>query len=501
MKGAALFAFLVFCPGGISSAAVPGFDGFFPAGAARGTTNSVVATGKSDVWPARIWVDSPGLEFTAETNKGVFSVRAAADARPGPRLVRLYADDGPGDFHFFVIGEGSEILEIEPNNHFKKPQPIGKLPVTINGRLDKNGDVDSFAIALAAGQWLDARVDSYTLMSKVDAVLRLVSTNGEQLAWNHDFITLDPRLSWHATQDEQVMLQIFGFAYPPGSEIGFTGGESAVYRLHIMTTNGEPRCGNAVERPLVEGTPDAVQPVTLPAVVQGSIGTMGHENRYSIELKKNDIMEIRVDAASLGSPLDAWVKIEETTGKTVATTDDVDGSRDPRLEWKAPSNGTFNVAVGSVTHRGGAEFCYRLSIQKAGPDFSAALSSSAFDVVRGQTNELKFNLKRLRGFTNGLAAVFTGLPDSITALTTNLSSGDGTISIGLAASPDAPRFQGPVHLELMDSVTHERRAVPFDLTTRGETGFNHLLVDSTDIFWLTVLPKPVEASKPKSKKK
>ena len=75
---------------------------------------------------------------------------------------------------------------------------IGTVPVTINGRLDKNGDVDSFAIALKAGEWLDARLVSYELMGKLDGVLRLVDGKGYQLEWNHDFATLDPRLQWQA---------------------------------------------------------------------------------------------------------------------------------------------------------------------------------------------------------------------------------------------------------------------------------------------------------------
>ncbi len=86
------------------------------------------------------------MSFNAETNKGKLRVRVAADAEPGPRFVRIYNDEGASEPRFFVVGNGTEIGEVEPNNHFAKAQVITNLPVTINGRLDKNGDVESFAV-------------------------------------------------------------------------------------------------------------------------------------------------------------------------------------------------------------------------------------------------------------------------------------------------------------------------------------------------------------------
>lgn len=483
-----------------SFAAAPAFDGFVPAGGARGTSNLVAATGKSEVWPPKVWVDGPGLAFTAGTNKGTFSVSIAPDAKPGPRLVRLYNEEGASDPHIFVIGNGRELAEVEPNNHPAKAQPVGGLPVTINGRLDKNGDVDSFAIDVRSGQWLDARVDSHTLMSKVDAVLRLVSTNGQQLAWNHDFITLDPRLMWRAPEEGRVILQIFGFAYPPDSGITLTGGESAVYRLHVAVTGSKPEiCGSPTETEPnnIAGT---AEPIDLPAIVHGTIGTGEDHDRFLFTLKKDEFIEARVDAASFGSPLDAWLKVEDSAGKALAQSDDVDGSLDPRLEWKAPTNGNFMIAVGSVTHRGGQDFCYRLSIQRAKPDFSATLGAGALELTSGATNELKLDLKRLRGFTHELVVAFRDLPPGVMALTNGLPPKDGAVSIPLAASVDAPRFQGSVGLFLMDAATQSERAVPFELTTRGETGYHHLLIETADRFWLTVRPKSVAEPKPAAKK-
>jgi hypothetical protein len=149
-------------------------------------------------------------------------------------------------------------------------------------------------------------------MSKVDAVLRLVSTNGQQLAWNHDFITLDPRLIWRAPMDQTVVLQIFGFAYPASSEIQLTGGEGAVYRLHLSVTESCPP--NPFTSPVVKQSKhgsDSVPSLELPASITGKILRAEDEERFSFHAKEDELVEVRIEAASLGSPLDAWLKIED----------------------------------------------------------------------------------------------------------------------------------------------------------------------------------------------
>ena len=478
----------------------PPLEGFYPAGGQRGTTNIVTALGKFGAWPLKVWSSGAGLTFGAQTNKGRFTVAISPEAASGPRLVRLYNDDGASEPRIFVVGEEHEITETEPNNHFAKPQRPGQLPVVVNGRLDKSGDVDSFAIDLDAGQWLDARVDCYTLMSKADAVLRLVTTNGQQLAWNHDFITLDPRLISQAPAKQTVVLQIFGFDYPPGSDIRLTGGDAVVYRLHMADSKNSPlSCGSSTEREPNDVT-EAAPELKLPAVVLGAIGTAGDEDRFRFAATKDEFIEARVEADSFGSPLDAWLKIEDAAGNSLVRNDDAEGSRDPRLEWKVSTNGSFVVALGSVTHRGGKDFCYRLTVQNAVPDYRATLASGSLTLTRGSTNELKLELKRLRGFTNELAPRFRDLPPGVTSLTTNLPPKDGTLSIQLCAATNAAAFQGAVQLSLVDRKTQSVRPVAAELTTRGETGFNHLLVETLDEFWLTVREKPMPDSKPAPRK-
>ena len=473
------------------AATAPTLDALYPAGAQRGSTNTITVSGKFDPWPPQVWLSDPGVQFSAETNKGKFTVTIAPDATAGPRVVRFHNEEGVSEPRFFVVGKEHEILETETNNYFAHAQNIPALPVTINGRLEKGGDVDSFAIPLRAGDELEARIDSYALMSKLDAVLRLVTTNGYQLAWNHDFATLDPRLVWSVTNDQTLVVQVYGFPHPATADVRLYGGESAFYRLHLRAKASEPpatHCAGAL------------------VFTNGVIASAEAEPRISFAAKKDQLLELKVAAASLGSPLDAWLKVEDAGGKQLARNDDADGSRDPSLEWKAPEDGTYTAAVGSLTHRGGRDYRYHLTIEPLQPDFRATLSANSVAVTTDSTNSIKLNLKRLRGYTNELVAIFVGLPEGVIGVSTNLGSTvSGEVTLPITVVSNAPAFSGPVQVKLTDTGANKDRIVPFSLLSRSEDngvpgGYSALLVDELDHVWLTVKPRPAEAPKDTPKK-
>jgi hypothetical protein len=465
----------------------PELKAVHPIGAGRGTTNVYTLAGKFDPWPPKFWSDPPGLTFKAETNKNKVIIEIPADAAPGARLIRVYNDDGASEPKFFVVGADRELEEKEPNNHLAEAQEA-TLPATFNGRLDKNEDVDCYKIHLAAGAWLDASLEAYTLMSKIDGVFKLVTTNGITLAWNHDYETFDPHLWWRAPSEQTVILQVFGFAYPAGSEIRLSGGEEAFYRLHLAAT--APPAWRDSEVPNT--------PVALPLEIYGTISAAGEEDKIPFAGKKDQSIEARVEAASLGAPLDAWLKIVDTAGKEIARQDDANGSADPRLEWKCTSDTNFFFVVGSTLNRGGSNYHYRLTARLAPPDFTATWAASALVINANSTNSVKMNLKRLRDHTNDIAPQFRGLPTGVTAITQTLTNKSGEVSFTLNAATNAAPFQGPILLALIDSQTKTEKFVITELTTRGENngvpnGYAKLAIESYDTFWLTVKPAATNA--------
>ena len=90
-------------------------DTLFPAAVQLGTTHAVVAVGKAEPWPPKVWVDAPGIRFEPTTNSGTFSVVIAPDAPVGPHLVRVFNDDGASAPRFLVVTRAPQTAEVEPD--------------------------------------------------------------------------------------------------------------------------------------------------------------------------------------------------------------------------------------------------------------------------------------------------------------------------------------------------------------------------------------------------
>ncbi|HSH16638.1 MAG TPA: hypothetical protein VLD18_11425, partial [Verrucomicrobiae bacterium] len=352
--------------------------------------------------------------------------------------------------------------------------------------LEKSGDVDSFRVPVSAGHQLIAAVDSHVLMSKLDAVLRLVTTNGQQLAWNHDFATIDPRLEWRTDYDAEVVVQVFGFPFPATADIRLTGGEGAVYRLHL-----------SVEASRSE--PPTARPSTLPVPgsVRAFIDEPGARHRFNLNVEKDEWISTRVAAESLGSPLDAWLAVENSEGKELARNDDAAGSRDPALDWLAPEAGEFVLVVGSLTRNAGPEQCYELTVHRGLPNWETSLAASSVVVKPGTTNEVKITFTRLRGLTNEIQIISENLPEGIACDPVTLPEKNGEVTLSLMAAETVPEWQGPIQFFAHDTVADLRRVIPFRLTTTSVNngvpgGYRVLLADELDHAWLTVLPKEEE---------
>jgi hypothetical protein len=497
-------------------------------------------------------MDSDGVRFVPESASGQFRVEVAAQAPAGAHLVRAYNQQGASALRFLIVSPDPQLEEKEPNDEFAHPQPVDTLPAWINGRLEKAGDVDSYRVSLAAGQTLVASLECFVLGSPVDPVLRVVAPSGVQLAINHDDgRTFDPFVTWTAPAAGSVVVQVFGFAYPANSEVRYTGAANAVYRLRLSRgpwarhtvplgiTRGVPSrvrvvgwnlgTTGAVERVLTAGEPGRAGDFTpqhepgfensipvvvgegpetveqepndtpanagllpVPGAVTGRLDRPADEDRYSFEARKGQTYLIRVDSAALGFPVDAWLRLENTNRQEIARSDD-GPTADPSLEWTAAESGRVVAALGSVVHRGGGDHWYRLSLRPASPEARAVVGVNAVTVKAGETNEVAVTVSRLHGHSAPLQVAARDLPPGIECAPVAVPEKGGELKLRLIAVRDAHAFSGPVHLEMSDAGARSTEPVTHPLISAGidngvPNGFNHLVVESTDRIWLTVIP-------------
>ena len=178
-------------------------------------------------------VDLVGLNLLAKAQQRVTIPPAPASPWQTLRLDHPQTD---GRELPFLWGDHPEIVEAEPNDQPAATSPL-RLPVTINGRFDRPGDIDCFRVSLKKGQAILVDVTAQRhLRSPVDTLLEITDAAGKKLLENddaqmysgqceHDYPAGDSRLEFTAPQDGDYFLRL--------SEQTGAGGSQAIYRLTV----------------------------------------------------------------------------------------------------------------------------------------------------------------------------------------------------------------------------------------------------------------------------
>ncbi len=537
--------------------APPVVQSLFPIGGQRGTEVVAQVSGTLDPWPLAAWADHPGIRISPDPmKKGFYKIGLAPDTPPGPHLLRFHNAHGASSPRVFLVGTAPDLPEVEPNDAFGAAQSVTNLPVVIHGKLEKNGDVDSYKIGLKAGQTLVAAVDAFTAGSPMDALLTLRDERGSRVAFNHDAHSLDPRLIWPCRREGVYLLQIAAFAHPASSSVGFSGGAAHVYRLTVTqgpyvshalpmgVTRGQPakvelRGWNlapatfldvaptggdevllgsaAVNAPLrlparagahgVETEPnDAALPAqafTPPGSVTGCISHDGDVDRVAFRAVRGQGLFLDLRSGREGFLLDGRLAIEDGNGTVLASDDDSGGRKDPQLNWTAPADGVYFAVVTDLFNHGGPEHVYRLGIAGPEPDFSATVAAPNYVVEPGRTNDVKVTVRMSGGFGGKLWLAAAGLPAGVSALPVDISKA-GEATLKLVAAVGAAPASGEWRMELRQAEGNQTRRATCELTSSSvdngvPQGFPDLVIRQTDRLWISLTPPAPAPTAPPAK--
>jgi hypothetical protein len=107
---------------------------------------------------------------------------------------------------------------------------------------------------------------------------------------------------------------------------------------------------------------DAVStPVQLPVTINGRIFPREDVDLWTFRAKKGQPVLCEVEAARLGSPLDARLDVLDEQGHVLAENEDFHGA-DPRLRFIAPADGVYQVRIRDTQNQGGQAYVYRLTL-------------------------------------------------------------------------------------------------------------------------------------------
>ncbi|HEX8914300.1 MAG TPA: PPC domain-containing protein [Humisphaera sp.] len=509
------------------------------------TVGTAKADTKIDGWPARAVSDAPGLTFAADKENGSFTVTIAPDAPVGPHLVRVVNAEGSSAPRTFVVGPHAEQVEPKPSKDAgDTPYAISKPPAVANGRLAKNGESDLWAVDVTeSGRWLVAELTCRRLGAPLDPLIQLLDPDGTVVAFNHDTFGLDPLLAYRVHRPGRYTIVVAAFAHPPAADVRFGGSKAGVYRLAVTTgpyarfafpavaRRGErtpvklfgwnlpggdagtpadvdardPATAGADAAP-VTGTPldndfrvrlsdltgvpeaepngDPAAPATLklPLAIDGRLDRPGDVDRFAVAARKGQRLATAVLARSVGSPADAVVTVTGPDGAEVARGDDEAADKpDPKIEWTAPADGTYVVAVSDVKRAGGPGHVYRLEVAERPPAFAGTVDAHAFAVAPGKSVDVKVTVARTGGYAGPLKVVAADLPPGVSAAPAEVPAKGGATTLTIKAAADAKPGGVPLRLTVVGEA--EGKALERPVSFALEAG---LVPAATAELWLTI---------------
>jgi len=391
-------------------------------------------------------------------------ITIAADADLGGIFWQLNCAQGGTASRPFIVGDLPEYLEEESNSLATRAERI-TLPVTVNGRINGERDIDYFRFSAVAGQVVTCEMVARRLGSQLDPLMQLLDADGRPVQVDETHAGNDPVLVMRAPQASDYLLRI--------ANVTKHGNPAYVYRVNITTKpfvqSAFPAGGRAGQTESIElsvltgdGTAGtSVARVTFPAQpgpfqyqsseFSGTIQLVSDDVDHCLDEQPNETREAatmldlpqavdgRIEHARdvdwfsflaepdtayslVCQPFPAWdasmptLLLVNEAGKELARHRNIEAEDGvARIQWKASNAGRYFVRVRDQQFgvAGGPEFVYRLTVRQAVPDFELRLASDNLDVMPGETTVVEVKIVRRGGFLGPVQLRFRDLPHGI----------------------------------------------------------------------------------------
>lgn len=392
----------------------PGLNYVYPLSVRRGATTVVTIDTNGDVktaYKALVEGNEIAAKVLPRAEKqpaGVVEVELSIpeDATVGPREIRIAAKEAVTTVGRFYVTDMPVANETPRNDALEQAQQLS-LPVALNGRVERDLDMDWYRFEAKAGQRITFSVRGVRLHDTIhkigrfinhfDSMLILTDANGVELALNDDHYRADPLLSYRFTEDGTYYLCLreatykgnafytytlvatsdpwpthaLPLAFPPGKSTPaslFGPGyeepyaakltlpdEASVGFSHLVRPEGvtgpQPELlVYASDLPHVAETEpndetEQAHKLSLPAGVSGRIGKPGDVDQFMFEAEKDATYEFEVVGRRLYTALDSQLTVYDAKGKRLTVNDD---SRDFLGQQSKDAKVTFKAPAAGV---------------------------------------------------------------------------------------------------------------------------------------------------------
>ncbi len=423
------------------------------------------------------------------------TVSVAPDAALGVREFRVASLLGVSSVGQLVIVDEPVVAEAAANNTTAQAQAL-KLPCVVAGRIEAVEDVDFFKFEAKEGEVLSFELFCARLQDKIHdlqkhakPMLTLFDADGRELAANDHFFFADPMLSYRVPKAGTYFLQVrestydgdprwvyallatnrpyASHVYPMAGKAGTTVEVEPVGSAKL--TNAKVPLVVAAERgvrqlqldlgglksnpvsffvsdlpPFAEqepnDTPQTATRVTVPAGINGRIGTRRDLDHFVFAAKKGQALRIELKARRFGtlfnSSLHGVLEVMNPKGVVLANSDTTHG-QEAALVFTPSADGDHVLRVRDLNSHGGESWVYHVELDVARPDFAIRCDPDKAMIGPGTSTAWYIHVNRTGGFAGPVQIEVQGLPKDVTAspLTIPPSMTQGVVVI--TAAPTA----------------------------------------------------------------
>ena len=481
---------------------LPSSTHIFPAGAQRGTSVDVLVGAECTPPGTELLFHGQGVKSSLKLEREVVNVGEPSPRRvptitpityprewqanvsvtdaaePGVVYWRLHSAQGGTGSRPFIIGDLPEFIETEPNSTLANADEVA-LPVTVNGQINGERDLDCFRFRVSPGEIIACEVVAGRIGSPLDPVVELLDEDGARLPARQFHIGTDPVLVLPTTESAEYTLRV--------SNVTFRGDPAFVYRINLrsfpagsLQPPADLTPGNAAQlalltadkassatgvvglwtamtsaRPATE--PDtaphptasehepndditSAERLAVPSVLYGRFAAADDRDFVRLKVAKGQRIRLACKAWPSGTSTLPTLQILKADGTSLSSIGRATGSDlAARLTWTSREDQDVLVKVQDLSFgsRGGTEFTYRLLVEDDAPDFGLTVAADSLVVTQGKTSKVTVAVNRLGGFKDAIVLSVTGLPDGVTAEPVTIPSGKSQATLQLEAVDDA----------------------------------------------------------------
>ncbi|MEX2288624.1 MAG: hypothetical protein WD648_16115 [Planctomycetaceae bacterium] len=472
----------------------------------------------------------------------VYRMTVPADAPVGVHALRMTSPGGTSPLKLFVVDDLPSIAGLGSNTSPATAQPID-LPVAVDGAAPARG-LHFYKIKADAGQRISFEVLARRMGSTMDPMLRILDTNGRELAYSEDEpgLSTDAQLSYTFNTAGEYVVEVRDVAYRGGGayrlrigdfpcvtvpypmggrrgsdvSVSFAGSDLENVVPLTLKTPSDPlvrwipvtakrvggtssgfatlALGDSEEFTETEPNNEAAQAsrVTLGGNFNGRLGELRDVDRFVFSAKKGENYTFSAVTRQQASPCDLVLELYKADGAKVAEADDA-GDTDAVLKYAFPDDGDYTLLAVDRANRGGSRFAYRIESAPTRAGFALSASADQINVPAGGTAMLTVGAVR-DGYDGPIAVSVVDLPAGVTTVPTVIGPAQKSVVLTLQSTPEAAAGKAmPIRVVGTAKIGDADFQATADLTATLKTQFSGMPFPPLPLSRATVLaiaPKP-----------